>query len=269
MSSNRIWAFGTAFVLVAVLALGWLLGISPLLTRAGAADTEGASVQAANQAQLATLEVMRAQFEDLDALQKQLDVLRASVPANVDSDFIYTLLAGYQSAAQAPVNSIVTGEAVPYGTAEGGAPVAEPAPTGDAQSPGSAQPDTGGEANGGSGGEAVAGLFTVPVTISFQDVPSANVMAFVAAMQRGPRIFLVTSVTATEGEGGKEAITVTAFMFVMSDPGAPMKSPDETLLVSGYDSSKMLQPLGTVPGPAKSPTPQPKETAPSSPTPAP
>ncbi len=38
MNANRIFALGTVIVIAAVLGLGWLVGLSPLLTAAELAD---------------------------------------------------------------------------------------------------------------------------------------------------------------------------------------------------------------------------------------
>ncbi len=247
MTGTRIWALGTAVVIIAVLALGYLLGISPMLARLSAAELELANAEANNQVQLGTLQVMKAQFEDLEALEDELEVLRIAIPGAIDTDFIYSLLAGYQSATGTNVTGITTGEAQPYG-----------APT-DAE--GSAE----------ASAEAVASipnLYTVPITITFTDNTAGQVLSFVAAMQRGPRLFLVTSVTGSgASEGGGNTSTVTAFMFVLADPSATADDATEALLEHGFDATQAATPIGPKPTATPTPTPTPSESATPTPTP--
>lgn len=208
MNSNRVWAIGTVFAIAAVLGLGWLLGVSPLMKQSADAAAEAQNVEQSNNAQQAVLEQMKQQFSKLDELETQLAVQALSIPNEVDSDVMYSALSGMQAATGAPIDKIVTGEAKEYGlsadevAAEASTdPSAAPAPT------------------------TVPGLYTVPITITFS--PSATqdqVLQFAWRMQSGPRLFLVTGVARTSGqsvEGGSEtSATITAYMFVMSNPDA-------------------------------------------------
>lgn len=195
MNSIRIWWFGTALLIATVLGLGWLLGVSPLLAQAATAAAERANVELTNQAQEARLAQMRLQYERLDEIAAELDELKQSVPGEVDSDAIWQHLWSIQVATGAPVATIMAGEAQPYGTGDAGA------------SPG------------------IPSLHTVPITITFQSTGRIDqVLAFAGAMQRSPRLFLVTQVVATENDGSLSA-AITAFMFVISDPdGTPGSS---------------------------------------------
>lgn len=245
MTGTRIWALGTAVVIVAVLALGYLLGVSPMLTRLSAAEQELASTEASNQAQQTTLQVMKTQYEDLESLENDLEVLRISIPGAIDSDFVYGLLDGYQQGTMTHVTAITTGEAQPYGVAVDGQPIVtegEPAATGSA---------------------AIPNLYTVPVTITFSDTPTALVLAYVASLQRGPRLFLVTSLASGEGENGGATSTVTAFMFILADPNADPTDAQDALTEHPFDFTQVANPLG--PKPASTPTPTPTPTG----TPAP
>jgi len=246
VNANRIWGLGAAVVIVAVLGLGWLLGVSPLLAQAAAANQERAGVELTNQTQSATLAHMKKQFEQIDLLRDELAALRVSVPAEVDSDFVYALLSRFQEASGATVKSIVTGEAQPYGAGGTGSASGAPAPA------------TGGVEN----------LFTVPVTITFEGTNLGPVLHFVSEMQRGPRLFLVTAVAAGgEGEvgSGAKSTTVTAFMFVVYDPHAPRGEAARAMSegvwrAPGAVETPMPSPTPAVsatPGPSGSPTPVP------------
>lgn len=193
MRGIRIWWFGTALVIATVLALGWLLGVSPLLAQAASAAAERANVEQTNQLQAARLAQMRQQYERLDEIAAELEELKRSVPSEVDSDVIYDYLWEIQQATGAPVATIMTGEAQPYGVAD---------PT----------------AGGAGGAAGIPNLHTVPVDITFRPTATvAQVLAFAGALQDGPRLFLVTDVVATEHDGRSSA-AISAFMFVISDP---------------------------------------------------
>lgn len=262
MNANRIFALGTVIVIAAVLGLGWLVGLSPLLTAAELADQERIAVEQTNQSQQATLASMKADFERLDEIEDELAALRVEIPNEVDSDSIYALLAGYQVGIPTMVETITTGEAIPYGQLTDD-PDAQPAEG--AETAGVAQFD---------------GLYTVPVTITFPKGTVANeIIAFAGAMQNGPRIFLVTSITRPSTSDGS-AGTITAYMFVLAErddtPGASAGSHDAplagfavgTLPVWGSQGDQESDDEPT-PTPTESPTPTPTPTPTGTSTPAP
>jgi hypothetical protein len=247
MNANRIFALVTALVIAAVLGLGWLLGLSPLLAAAAQADQDRIAVEQTNLAQQATLASMKADFDRLDEIEGDLQALRVAIPNEVDSDWIYWYLDGIQRGTGAFVESITIGAAAPYGqTAEAAeAPAADAAPT--------------------SGVAQFEGLYTVPVTITFvKDVLAPDIVAFAGSMQHGPRIFLVTAITRPASSDGT-AGTITAYMFVMADrddtPGASAGSHDDAL--AGY-SVPPVKLWGSqdpdAEDSAPSPTPTPEET---------
>ena len=248
MTGTRIWALGTTVVIIAVLALGYLLGVSPMMTRLSAAEQELATTEANNQAQLGTLQIMKAQYEDLAALEDELEVLRISVPGAIDTDFVYSLLASYQNGTGTNVTAITTGEAQPYGMTSEGTETTV-------------------------GAASIPNLYTVPVTITFTGNSPSQVMAYVAAMQRGPRLFLVTAVSgsASGEEGaaanGEQSSTVTAYMFILADPNATADDAGNALLEHGFDFSLAATPLGPKPSGSPTPTPMPSESATPTPTP--
>jgi hypothetical protein len=202
VTKARIWILGTVLVIAAVLGLGWTVGLSPLLSQATTADTERASVEAVNAAQTAALAAMREQFEDIDSLREELEIIRLSVPAQVDADLVYAMLSGYQTGTGAVVASITVGEAIQYGIPVNADESADGTAAPAAAAPGSLSTD----------------LYTVPVTITFDGVPAGQVLAFVKAMQIGQRLFLVTSVTGNGETGESGSATITAYMFVIHDP---------------------------------------------------
>ena len=52
MDKNRLWIIGAVVVMVAIVALGWVVAIQPQLDAAAAADAQRATVDATNAANL-------------------------------------------------------------------------------------------------------------------------------------------------------------------------------------------------------------------------
>jgi len=255
VNTNRIWALGTVIAIVAVLALGYLLGVQPMLNRLDTAKAELVSTQANNAAQEATLAAMKAQYDNIDELRDELEVLRISIPGALDSDFVYALLAGYALNAGAVIDSITLGEAQPYGVTADGTPTVE-------------------------GLNPVANLYTIPVTVSIRGEFADPDLAFIASLQRGPRLFLVTSYSggsAEEGLGGTadDIGTITGYMFVLADPAATPEDAMNALIDHPIDPLIFTKPLGAhgdetptpTPTPTESATPNPSDTATPTPTP--
>jgi hypothetical protein len=236
MNGMRIWTLVTVLLIGAILGLGWLLGLSPLLAQAAASDAERVNVELTNTAQEATLALMKSQHDEIDSLRDDLDELSTSIPSQVDTDTVYELLAAYQAASGATPSFISLGEAVQYGI-----PVEGPETTAaDAPASGSAPQ-----------GALADTLYTVPVTISFGATGLDQVMAFVAALQHGPRLFLVTSVTTSP-----DSASITAYLFVIYDGTTPqvVEAPDAVV----PEPTPTPAPGGTeTPVPTGSPTPTP------------
>ncbi len=55
MDRNRLWIIGAVVVMVAIAALGWVVGVQPQLDAAAAADAQRATVDATNATNLQTL----------------------------------------------------------------------------------------------------------------------------------------------------------------------------------------------------------------------
>lgn len=242
MKGNRIWILATLLVIAAVLGLGWLLAVSPLLTQAQAAEQQRRDAELTNAAQAAALVQMKAQYDQLDELAVDLEALQLSIPSDVDSDYVYALLSTYQAASGATPSLITLGEAIQFGI-----PVTEETTT--------ATPS--GASGPAATGRLATDLYTVPVTISFASTPVDSVLAFVNQLQHGPRLFLVTSVTTNE-----QASTITAYMFVIRDVTQAPEASEETA------PAPLPTPTAT-PTPSGTATPDPSATATPTPTPTP
>jgi|GEM_PF-1547943 len=87
-ASARVWTFAAVIVIIATVALGWFLGISPKLAEAARFETDRIAVAAQNQASLLTLEQLRDDFDRLDEYQSELEALQAEFPESTEYDLI-------------------------------------------------------------------------------------------------------------------------------------------------------------------------------------
>ena len=226
MEANRIWTIGSILLIVVIVAAGWLLGIQPQLAAADAANQSRAQVHSSTVANQAVLEQLKKDYQGIAQLKQQLAALRQAVPAQADASAFVTELNALAGAHQVTVKSIVVSDAKPYvppaAPASSAAPSASPAPT---PSPTLAPRPPAGTAPGASNPQITSANFIViPVQVTVSG-PYGNVLDFVAGLQTGQRLFLVTAISSgvttpgPTGPGtavpGTTASTVSGFMYVL------------------------------------------------------
>jgi Tfp pilus assembly protein PilO len=207
MNIDRIWTIGISGAILIVGVLGWLLGVSPVVAQASAADQQRASIFDSNQASEAKIEVLKKQFAHVGTLQTELDSLATSIPGESNLALflreIDTLTNQYQvslkdvsvSSAQKYVPAVVVAP-VATGTTGTSTPTPTPSPSASA---GATVPAPVVPAGPG------ARLLVVPVKISFSG-SYENVMNLVGALQTGDRLYLVTDlvVKASSASGSSD-----------------------------------------------------------------
>lgn len=195
--------------MVGIVALGWVLGIEPRLTEARLADDERAGVQELNVSYERTLGTLRELDEDLPALTKQRDELRAALPTDAEVSTLLGQLNALAAENSVALNSITAGVPAAFELAE---PVAAPAPV----------PVEGDEPVAGEPAAEVAPATAIPA--NFVSVPitviakgdAAKVLEFVESVQYGTRLFYVDALTVTyDGSGGE--VTIDGFVYVLTD----------------------------------------------------
>jgi len=225
---NRIKMIVAALSAVAVLALGFLLGVQPQLASASAAAEQRATVDAQNDGLRSTLTQLVTENEQLSTLSADRDARRASVPDSADMPELIRQLDEMAEAAGVPVTSFTTADAVSYEM-----PVAASDPAvseGEESSDSSAEP-TPAEATGPVApaqytdpAVTAANFSTIAVTVDVEG-SYAQALDFVDRLQKGSRLFLVTTITsaeAAESEGdtaapGAQTWTVGGLVFVLQD----------------------------------------------------
>jgi hypothetical protein len=241
-SKTSTWVGGAVVVALLLLIAGWFLLVSPVLAAAGETRTAAEDVEADNELARDRIEVLKAQFADLDASKATLADLQKQVPTTAQ-------LAAYlrQVDEQAVAHGVAV-TAVSPGTPEVFAPVAaapattETAPTDGAGTDGSSTDSvaTTAPSSPGAGASAPVGLIDVPVSMTAVG-SYANVLAWIQSMQeQTDRLLLVTSVTGTAQEetaagGGKPQtsvgdveLSVTGYLYVLpGEDSIPAVTPEE------------------------------------------
>ena len=235
MDRNRIKMIVAALSGVAVLALGFLLGVQPQLSSASAAAEQRATVETQNESLRATLAQLVSENDQLSTLTADRDTRRASVPDAADMPELIRQLDEMADAAGVPVTSFTAADAVSYEM-----PASAAAPVADAATAEGAEPTEGADASATAPAEAAGP--TAPTTFTDPAVTAANfstiavtvdiagsydqALDFVDRLQTGPRLFLVTTITSSDPEEASgdeagaaegQAWTVGGLVFVMQD----------------------------------------------------
>ncbi len=190
MGRNRIIVIALVGLMVAVLALGWLVGVSPLLTQANSAMDEASNLTTVNNAGDAKVVVLKKQFADIDKLKATAVPLRASIPETVDAPTFLREIYAFCAQYGVTLTSVKVGVPIDY--------VAPNAPGTNATTPTTptATP-TPAPTPGGSGttsGTAKSSLVLIPMKVIISG-PYPNVMAFTDALQQGARLFFISKIT--------------------------------------------------------------------------
>lgn len=235
MDKTRLWMIGALIAMVAIVGLGWGLGVQPQLDQAAAADVQTAEVDATNEANQAVIDQLKKDSANLPALKKELASLTASVPPQSDNPALVDELNGYAVANGVLLAGWVISDGKAYvapvaptqaaASTESGAgstPSPSPAPTASA----TPAPNPAKAAETPGMPPFVSPLITgknfavVPVSFSVSGA-YPNVLAFLHDAQTGPRLFLVNNVvTAPSSNGLGVDATVRGFTYVLTLPNA-------------------------------------------------
>lgn len=251
MTSNRLINTVIGLSIGVVLLLGWFLGASPILDQFTAAQAQTQSMAAANAASEARLAGLKKQFANIAALQSQLDTLRVSVPSDAAIPGFLAEINALCAQTGVTLRSLTVNNALTYV-----APSAKPTPADPAASPSPtpSAPSTV-ETTPTAPADASSKLVAIPVKVVVAG-QYGQVMAFAGALQSGPRLLLVTTLTLTgttaDGsfsgaiDGNVYALPMPAGVAAAS--GAPTPTPTPT--------------------PSATPSPAPTSTSTGSPTPS-
>lgn len=210
MISNRIWVFGALLLSVAIVGLGWLLGISPKLAEIDVAIAERTSVEQQNQAHEAVIAMLKGQFAQIDETQSELDELQLSIPGTSQLGTFFDDTAALVASHGLILDNLTALEGAAYGGS-----VDPNAPTGG----GAVQPGDGTAVDPNAPAAPVdAGLagrfFTIGIALKVLGTAD-QVFALTKAMQEDERLLLITDVDFTV-DGGNQSAGITGFLFVVT-----------------------------------------------------
>jgi len=229
LDRNRLLLIVAAVTGVAVLVLGFLLGVQPQLAAGAEARSQQESVDAQNDALRAATAALRAESERLPELRAELATAEASVPGEAAMPTLLRQIDEMATGANVTVSGFTTADAVAYEIpASAAAPVDEAGTSAEGTDPSTeaAAGATDGTAQGAPPAVTdplvtAATFSTIAVTV---DVEGSYVQAleFVDRLQKGPRLFLVTTITSSEPEdgavaGAAQTWTVGGLVYVMRD----------------------------------------------------
>jgi Tfp pilus assembly protein PilO len=155
MDKLKQWVALTLVAVVAIVAAGWFLLISPKRSEAAAVRTDAASVVAANQGLELQLATLKAQAKQLPAQQAKLAAVQAKIPDNPALPALIRALAQAADKAGVELVSLAPGTPALVVAPVAGTPVAAPA-AGTAVTPVTAAPL----------GTAAGTLSSISVTVS-------------------------------------------------------------------------------------------------------
>ena len=212
-TNTRLWIIGSMLLVIAILAMGWFLGVSLKLSEASTAGQQQSEAEAQNVVHEREIAVIKKQFDQLPALKSQLAVLRAAVPAGNGMSAFLDELHALEQQNQVSLTDFKAGDGQPY------TPVKSTTLTASTTNP-LVTPDN-----------FVA--IQVGVTVTGDD---ANIMRFIDGVQTGDRLFLVTSLKLDQDKAAADTTsktqpavaftaTVSGLVYVLLDkPATPAKT---------------------------------------------
>lgn len=207
MNRVRLTYLAATILSLGILAIGYVLGISPLLTSAGSAALERVSIETTNESLSQRLIELEQAQRDIGTHTTTLGALREKVPASGEYDAYIDQLSALAAATGVTLQKITFGDAVPFGAAtapvapapsEGEATPATPVPTDPAATPAPTEPIA-------PAGAAAGQLLSLPVQVGVVGL-GESVRAFTDALQQGGRYTLVTKVSLTSDEGAGDVL---------------------------------------------------------------
>lgn len=205
--NSKMWILIAAILSVAVLAMGWFLGVSPKLDEMNSANDQRVSVEQQNKLHEARVAELKKQFENIDELKEKLAEFQLALPPG---DELSTFL-GQLHALEASSGVLLT----KFAASDGQSYVAAP---------------------GATTNPLVTADNFVAITIDLTVTGTrGQVIDFLNDLQYGDRLFLVTKLTVAQDQSGSSGSeegavggytgTITGFVYVLVDPSAPPPTP--------------------------------------------
>ncbi|CAH0151664.1 MULTISPECIES: hypothetical protein [unclassified Microbacterium] len=238
MTKQLITLIG-ALVTAAVLVLGIVVGVLPLVGGVFAAQEQQRQVEGTNQVYETQIAALQKQQETLEETEKSVAALSAQIPALPLLDEVFERIARAEADSGAQLVSVTRGEAVPYaprtgGTEDAPAPAATTEPT---ETPVDAASDVAADATVASDATADAAAsetttdptaqptattpdrMQIDITIQATAPDMVSVQKFLDGLRGGPRAIAIDEVVVTESNEQFD-IQVTALTFTRAQEGS-------------------------------------------------
>lgn len=202
MNQNRLWAIVSGALIIAVVALGFFLGVQPELAAADRARDDREAVEAQNLGLEATLSSLEQQAAEMPTIQADIETLRENVPDQVDESALLRELDAIAASSGARLLTYTPQELVAYLAAPEFANAIPSGVTGD--------------------------TFAVkPMTISAEG-SLEQVTAFVSGVQSATRLLLISDVVMTvDVEAGLYTADLTGSAYALAEGAQPSAPAEE------------------------------------------
>jgi Tfp pilus assembly protein PilO len=213
MQQHRIISLLSILVMVLIPVIGWFLVAQPQLAAAAAADQQRADLEAQVQVSSAVVTQLKADSAKLPELNDDLNELRTSIPANVDSSGYIDGLDALARVSGVVITGLTVEQPVVYTPAVSTA--VPPSPSADSEE-GDDPPAAADPAIVTSPLITSENFVAIPVTIEVAG-GWAPVLDFVDGLQSSPRLFLVTGLSTTATEGNPTELTgkITGYIYAI------------------------------------------------------
>jgi Tfp pilus assembly protein PilO len=243
--NNRIWVLATAILVVAILALGWLLGVAPRLAEVAASSEQIVAAEAQNALLEADIADLKKKFEELDLSRDEILEIRKALPPHADEADFLRIISELAVGSGVSVGNILINDPagfVPGAFAESGGPVVEISPLVTAEN-----------------------LLTIPITVSVLG-DLAQVLKFVGTLQDSERITTIDALNvAYESATGLYSTTLNGFIYVLIDPTWPGLDASDGATPpvdeAKEEEAAVEEEAVESPEPTDTPSPEPTETA--------
>lgn len=197
MTRTRQWALLTMVVVLAVLAAGWFLLVSPRQSAAAALRAQAATQSQTNDTLNAQVMALTRQARQLSAERARLALLQARIPTGPNLPTLIVQLRDAADRAGVSVVSLQPGAPTPL-TATGTTTTLPPGTTG-----------TGSTSSSATSTPGVGSVLAIPITVTTNG-GFFQLEQFLANLENLTRSFLVSSVTVATGGGGSSSGAVTS-----------------------------------------------------------
>ena len=223
MQQHRIISLASIMVMILIPVIGWFLIAQPQLAAASLADQQRADMESQIQASTAVVAQLKADSAKLPELNDDLNKLRTSIPAGVDSSGYIDGLDALAQLSGVTISKLTVADPVVYSPA---VPPVDPAAAAAAAEAAEAAPDgaTPAETPAPAPVEDPAivtsplidssNFVAIPVTVNVSG-DFASVLSFVDGLQSSPRLFLVTKLNMANDVTGALLGQVTGYIYAI------------------------------------------------------